>query len=435
MTARVGIHDQEVAYAWKGQQVAGTLWALALRYLNARRRRPTPPASRKPPLKRPDPQRHSAGRSSDNALGHRLAGEPQLLERMVTVRPSSVAVLLTRDQAPQLKFPGELIRPSLVPALRPVRVVVVSTAVTNLDVTVRSMVSLDGYPIDRVKIRLAVQLSDTDRYSTLVDLVAAHTADLEDYLLSMVQREVTTSVQQAVRMNRLADLSGQTLQRVLEDRWLPRGLAGGVLLRRSFTVLESPSPTAAESSWSTGDTQLLPQDAPTSEQTSPFSRPRLALAPPIANRHRLDLTMDARLHRVWRDYTDQELLGIAGAKESDGATVIAVPSRHLGAYESSRLEEAFKKYYGDSRVRLVSAVADSYDAVVRAWFTQVDTRGQLIAVQSSEDDAALRITVEQDRRSGHGAEQEASVGRHADRQALRALLPHERVDFLAAGIG
>ena len=220
--------------------MAGTLWALALRYLDARRRRSAPRREAAGEAARPAPARSV----SESALGHRLASEPEVLERIVAVRPHSVAVLLTRDQPPQLRLPGEQLRPSLVPKLRPVQVVVVSTAVTHLDVTVRDLVSLDGYPIDRIKIRLAVQLSDTDRYATLVEMVADHVDDLDDHLLRLVQHEVTTSLQRAVRMNRLADLRRQTLQRVLEDRWLPRGLAGGALLRRSFTVLDAPSPPA-----------------------------------------------------------------------------------------------------------------------------------------------------------------------------------------------
>jgi hypothetical protein len=412
--------------AWKGQQVAGTLWALALRYLDARRRR-SAPARDKPPVKRPG--QRPPGRS-ESALGHRLASEPEVLERIVAVRPHSVAVLLTRDQPPQLRLPGEQLRPSLVPKLRPVQVVVVSTAVTHLDVTVRDLVSLDGYPIDRIKIRLAVQLSDTDRYATLVEMVADHVDDLDDHLLRLVQQEVTTSLQRAVRMNRLADLRRQTLQRVLEDRWLPRGLAGGALLRRSFTVLDAPSPPA-ESGLPAGGQGRPPGAA--AEQPSPFSRPPAAQAPPVATRSRLDLTMDARLHRVWRDHADQELLGIAGAKESDGATVIAVPSRQLGAYEASRLEEAFRTYYADRRVRVVSTVAESYDDVVRAWFNQVDSsHGRVISVQPTADHAALRIGIDQDRLGGQGAEHEITVGRYADRQALRALLPYERVEFVAA---
>ncbi|HWJ53872.1 MAG TPA: hypothetical protein VNT24_10925 [Propionibacteriaceae bacterium] len=407
--------------------MAGTLWALALRYLDARRRRSAPPRA-KPPVKRPG--QRPPGRSSESALGHRLASEPEVLERIVAVRPHSVAVLLTRDQPPQLKLPGEQLRPSLVPKLRPIQVVVVSTAVTHLDVTVRDLVSLDGYPIDRIKIRLAVQLSDTERYSTLVEMVADHSADLDDHLLRLVEHEVTTSLQRAVRMNRLADLRRQTLQRVLEDRWLPRGLAGGALLRRGFTVLEAPSPPA-EPGGPAAATQVRPPDD-TAVQPSPFSRPP-AQAPPVATRTRLDLTMDARLHRVWRDHANQELLGIAGAKESDGITVIAVPSRQLGAYEGSRLEEAFRKYYADGRVRVVSTVAESYDDVVRAWFNQVDSsHGRVISVQPTADHAALRIGIDQDRLGAQGAEHEVTVGRYADRQALRALLPYERVEFVAA---
>jgi hypothetical protein len=143
--------------------------------------------------------------------------------------------------------------------------------------------------------------------------------------------------------------------------------------------------------------------------------------------------MDARLRRVWRDHASSELFGIAGAKESDGATVIAVASRQLGAYEASRMEEAFKQYYDDGRVRVVSAMAESYDDLVQAWFSQVDNaRGRLISVQSTADHASLRIGVEQDEFVSQGADRVVSVGRHADRQALRALLPHQRIEFVAA---
>jgi hypothetical protein len=406
--------------------VAGTLWALTLRYLRARGRRSTP--TRAKTANRPG-HRQPRRASADDALGHRLASEPHLLEQIVSVRPNTVAVVLTGDQPPQLKFSGELLRPSLIPSRRPVRVVVVNAAVTNLDVTVKDLVTFDGYPVDQIKLRLAVQLSDSDHYATLIDLVAAHPADLDAHMLHLVQREVTTSLQNAVRMNRLADLHRQTLQRVLEDRWLPRGLAGGALIRRSFAVLESPSPTTVEPAQPLANVRPL-RPEPERGQPSSFSRP----APTVAARPRLDLTMDARLRRVWRDHTSQELLGIAGARESDGATVIAVPFRQLGAYEGSRLEEAFKEFYADGRVRVVSAVAESYDEVVRAWFDQVDNfRGRLISVQSTGDNAGLRIGVGQDRLGRQGeADHDVTVGRHADREALRALLPHERVEFVAA---
>ena len=98
--------------------MAGTLWALALGYLHARRRRSTPAKGSKSPPSRPKPRQPA--RSPDNALGHRLASEPQLLEKMVAVRPNSLALLLTGDQRPQLKLAGELLRPSLIPVLRPI---------------------------------------------------------------------------------------------------------------------------------------------------------------------------------------------------------------------------------------------------------------------------------------------------------------------------
>jgi hypothetical protein len=85
---------------------------------------------------------------------------------------------------------------------------------------------------------------------------------------------------------------------------------------------------------------------------------------------------------------------------------------------------------------LVSAVAESYDDVVRAWFSQVDSpRGRLISVQSSNDNATLRIGVDPERLGSQGTDHEVLVGRHADRQALRALLPHERVEFVAVSVG
>ena len=63
---QVGIHDQELRTAWKGQRVAGTLWALTLRYLRTRGRRSAPPTRAKPakPARQAQP-----GRSPDQRTG------------------------------------------------------------------------------------------------------------------------------------------------------------------------------------------------------------------------------------------------------------------------------------------------------------------------------------------------------------------------------
>jgi hypothetical protein len=84
---------------------------------------------------------------------------------------------------------------------------------------------------------------------------------------------------------------------------------------------------------------------------------------------------------------------------------------------------------------VVLAVADSYEDVVRAWFAEVGSSSRLISVQTTDDNSALRISVDPARPLRPGEASEISVGRQADRQALRALLPHERVEFVAASTG
>ena len=65
--------------------------------------------------------------------------------------------------------------------------------------------------------------------------------------------------------------------------------------------------------------------------------------------------------------------------------MVAVPTREPGAYEGSRLREAFGRFFDDRGVRVVAAVADSYDDLVRAWFKQVDgSPGRLVSVQFVE---------------------------------------------------
>ena len=143
--------------------------------------------------------------------------------------------------------------------------------------------------------------------------------------------------------------------------------------------------------------------------------------------------MDARLRRLWSDHADSELRGIAGAKANNSSTVLAVPSREPGAYEGSRLREAFGRFYDDRGVKVVAAVADSYDDLVRAWFKQVDgSPGRLVSVQFVEKEGLLRIAVDSDLRSSAERANGVSVGTQSDREALRQLLPHQRVEFVAA---
>jgi hypothetical protein len=363
-------------------------------------------------------------------LGMKLTGDPHPLDRLVNVQPNTVVVVFEQDSVPRLKFPGDYLTPGLLPSLRPVQVLAVNTAPVELDVTVDHLVTLDGHEIERCLVRVTVQLTDRDKYGSVAGLAAEYGTELEAHLLQRVETEVAMEMHAAVKMNRLADLRRQTVQQVLADRWLPRSFAGGALVRRAFEVIEVSWPKD-----SAIPTQTAHRSAPKAEQPAAALRPEPVA--PIA-RHTPgsfgnELTMDARLRRIWRRYAEPELRGIAGAKVGNAATVIAVVDREPGAYEGSRVREALGVSLEDRNLHFVAAVADSYEDLVRAWFKQVDgSPGRLLSVRSVEDDSVLRIGVDHALRSAEERARGLSVGTHSDREALRRLVPHERVEFVAA---
>ncbi|HLL61938.1 MAG TPA: hypothetical protein VK401_02745 [Propionibacteriaceae bacterium] len=396
--------------------MAGTLRTWVQDYVRAHRSHPTPP-NFKPPIKLRRPGR------SESDLGPRLASEPQVLERLVAVQPRTIAVVLASGQRPQVKRPGEQLRPNLMSGRKPSYVVVVSTAVSRLDLTLRELVTLDADDnIPLVKIRVGVQVSDRDEYAGLVKAAMLNHTDLDDYLTECVKRELNDKVRLACKMNRMADLQARTLQEVLANGWFPGSFADGVLTQRGFAVLDTIWPSGSP----TG-----PAGAPPSAE-SMFRRPESPSAP-TPRRSELDLTMDAGLRRLWNSHAELELLGIAGAKVSGETTVIAVPAREPAAYEETQLREAFSHYYADRHVRLVSAVADTYDEIVRAWFRNVDSwPRRLVSVTRSDDDEALQIHVDQRRLPPEDRDAGVWVGRDSDREALQRLLPYERVEFVSA---
>ena len=399
--------------------MAGTLRTWVRDYVRAHQSRPTPP-NFKPPVKLRRP-----GRSSEAKLGQRLASEPQVLERLVAVQPGTIAIVLAGGQPPQIKRPGEQLRPSLLSGRKPSYVVVVSTSVTRLDLTLHELVTLDADEnIPLVKIRVGVQVNDRDEYAGLIKAALLNHTDLDGYLIECVKRELTDKVRLACKMNRMADLQGRTLQQVLANGWFPHAFADGVLVQRGFVVLETTwPPTASE----------RPGSAPSPE--SIFRRPEGPTSP-APHRSELDLMMDPGLRRLWKSHAELELLGIAGAKVSGGTTVIAVPARELGTYEETQLREAFSHYYADRHLRLVSAVANSYDEIVRAWFRKIDSwPRRLVSVTRSDDDEALQIQVDQSRLPPDERGSGVWVGRESDREALQRLLPYERVEFVPTDQG
>jgi hypothetical protein len=360
----------------------------------------------------------------------KLTGEPHPLDRMVTVQPNTVVVLFEQDSVPKLKYPGEYLTPGLLPSLRPVQVLAVNTAAVDLDVTVDHLVTMDGHDVEKCTVRVTVQLADRDRYASVASLAAEFGTELEAFLLQRVETDVAMGMHAAVKMNRLADLRRPTVQQELAERWLPRSFAGGTLVRRDFDVREIIWPKDGPISVPIPLTKSPKVEPPLSAgrpAPAPIPRPAAPISTPM------ELSMDARLRRIWRRHAEPQVRGIAGAKMGNSATVIAVVDREPGAYEGSRVREAFGNLYEDRNLHFVAAVADSYEDVVRAWFKQVDgSPGRLISVRPNEEDSTLTIGVDQALRSAEERARGLSVGSQSDREALRRLVPHERVDFVAA---
>lgn len=399
----------------KGTFVVGKLWSSLFGRVVSDRQAPTAPS---------DPEKSAV---EEPALGMKLTGDPHPLDRLVSVQPNTVVVVFEQDSVPRLKFPGDYLTPGLLPSLRPVQVLAVNTAPVELDVTVDHLITLDGHEIERCLVRVTVQLTDRDNYASIAGLAAEYGTELEAYLLQRVETEVAMEMHAAVKMNRLADLRRQTVQQVLAERWLPRSFAGGALVRREFAVIEVSWPKDVAVSVPTAQTS-----APKVDQTPSVFKPP-PVAPSAPTSFVTELTMDARLRRIWRRYAEPELRAIAGAKVGNSATVVAVVDREPGAYEGSRLREAFGIHLEDRNVHFVAAVADSYEDLVLAWFKQVDgSPGRLVSVRSVGDDTILRIGVDHALRSAEERARGLSVGTQADREALRRLVPHERVEFVAA---
>ena len=410
--------SRDTGYQAKGASVVGKLWSSMFgRVVN----------DRQPPT---DPSATEKSLAEEPALGMKLTGDPHPLDRLVSVRPNTVVVVFEQDSVPRLKFPGDYLTPGLLPSLRPVQVLAVNTAPVELDVTVDHLLTLDGHEIERCLVRVTVQLTDRDRYASVASLAAEYGTDLEAHLLQRVETEVAMEMHAAVKMNRLADLRRQTVQQVMAERWLPKTFASGALVRRDFAVIEVswPQDIAIPS-------VVAEQSSRQTDQTASEFKPGPAAS--IAGRGSAafvtELTMDAGLRRIWRRYAEPELRAIAGAKVGNSATVVAVVDREPGAYEGSRLREAFGSYLEDRNLLFVAAVADSYEDLVRAWFKQVDgSPGRFVTVRSVNDDSILRIGVDHALRSAEERTRGLSVGSQSDREALRRLVPHERVEFVAA---
>jgi hypothetical protein len=382
------------------------------------------------------PGRPAAARVKPD-LGRRLSGQPFLLDRPGVVPRDCIALLFEPDRPPRLLPPRSYLKPPAFPFRQPIQVMVVNSAPVVLDLTITDLVTMDGYRIDRVVIRMTVQLSDREDFRGLRDRAAEFGVDFEQPLLDQVRLEVMSQVLAAVRMNRLADLRRLSLYRVLAEDWMPSWFAGRTLVGRSFEIRKVVWPVGDSASQAATPAAEHPRAGAPQAPFLASTASTASIAPAASSGlapQRLDLTMDAKLRRLWLREGDSDLRGIAGAKIEASATVIAVPGSAPGAYANNRLAELFGQHFEDRKVKVVAAVATDYDQLVRAWFSQVASGAdRLVSVESAGDDAVLRITV--DHPSGAANGPAPQVGSQSDREALRQLLPHRKVEFVTPSAG
>lgn len=362
-----------------------------------------------------------------------FTGTMDRLDRLATVRPGTVVVGFEAGNPPALRAPGELLIPSWLPFVAGVDVLPVTTEPVDLDVRVKDLMTMDGQPIDHVDLEVTVQLDDANDHAVVAALASEHGPTFGSHLMRGVLHGVESGVRGAIRMNNLNHLRQQSVVQVLQDRWMPRSFAAGALIQRGFTVREVAWPQQRSPGSADGRALGSPSparnakaaDHPRADETE--HPPKDGAGP---HQPRLELSMDARLARVWRANCRAGLRGIAYASVRESVTVLAVSEADPGAYESHRLSELFGDLLTSRQLSLVVAVADGYEDLIRAWFGQVSGSGAVLEVEATDREQVLRVhldfalvTAEHARRG-----QPSSDGSEA--QALLHLLPYRAIEFV-----
>lgn len=366
--------------------------------------------------------------TTDAPVDQPFTGQTRELNRLVRVQPGTVLVVFPPGERPKVRHPGETVLPTWNPFQYASLALPVTTGVVPLTMVVSDLTTLDNQPIEHVTLRVTVQLADAADFAAVADLAAEFGDTFGVYLMQELQSKIESSVRGAFRMNRLADLRRHTVAAVLEERWVPLAFANGTLVRRGLTVVDVAWPAQAPPS------SVAPATAaaldPRTRPDRP-SRPRPAPAIPAPSGGQLELSLDARLRRVWRSGSMVPLLGIAGAVVASEATVVAVCSEPPGDYDLPRLQGAFSELYGERTTCLVVSDADDYESLVSSWLDQVDDDNvNLRAVESLRDGDLLRITLD----SPLASPEQAHPGRPSlngsEVEALRRLLPHRHIEFI-----
>jgi hypothetical protein len=116
--------------------------------------------------------------------------------------------------------------------------------------------------------------------------------------------------------------------------------------------------------------------SPPDPTRAPASRDHDPLPAPPADRAALHT--DVRLLSTWRRRLPKSLpRGLAGAKVGDDGCVLAVVDDQPPAFEGRQLWEDFAAVFDDRHLVLLLLRGDSYDEVVRSWFSQLGLPGRL----------------------------------------------------------
>ena len=325
-----------------------------------------------------------------------FTGSIRQLSRGGMVQPGTVAVLFPPGKPIELRYPGDTLSAGWRPFRAPIDVLPVSTAKIGLHAQVTGLTTFDDYPVDEVRLKVVVQLAPGDGFRVVIDLVEQYGPTFGSYLVDQLQSKIESSVQGAFRLNNLSVLR-RRLADLLQERWVPPTFADGALVRSGMSV--------SAVRWPSG-----------SDMTLGRARP----AAPEPTISQFELTMDARLRRLWAVRCPALLAGIAGAEVDGTATVVASCEEVPEPVEIEHLQQAYTELFGVEDLTLVVTGARDYADVVRGWLEQVsDGRIHLIGVDMVRASDTLRIHVSK------------SLGRipASATEALLRLLPQRRIEF------
>ena len=372
--------------------------------------------------------------TTDTPVEQPFTGQTRELNRLIRVQPGTVLVVFPPGERPKVRHPGETVLPTWNPFQYASLALPVTTGVVPLTMTVSELTTLDHHTIDQVTLKILVQLADVEEFAAVADLAAEFGDTFGTFLLQQLQSKVESSVRGAFRMNRLADLRRHTVAAVLEDRWIPMSFANGTLIRRGLTVTEVAWPETAESAAAPTGTEPRPAAShpAAGPRTGPpaQSRPLAPSTGPVPGQ--LELSLDARLRRVWWSGSMAPLIGISGATIGAEATVVAVCSELPGEHELVRLRGAFTDLYGERTTCLVVSDARDYESLVAGWLEQVDDDNVMLRnVESLRDGDLLRITLDRPLASPEQAHPGWPSQTGSEVEALRRLLPHRHLELIS----